>query len=93
MKKPIILLSILIAFLAFFNCDKNDSPEPLMPDINVIDISGESNWDYCVLGTEDYYFIKTNGSVPEGALFHSLKGGYDYSIFFMNYFVFKESNK
>lgn len=82
MKKPMTFLIVLITFLAFFSCNKDEDSKPDMPDINIIDISEESNWDYCVLGTEDYFFIRTNGSVPEAVLFHSADAGYDYSIFF-----------
>lgn len=82
MKKPISLLIVTITLLTIFSCNKDENSQPDIPDINIIDISGESNWDYYVLGSKDYYFIKTNGSVPEAVLFHSEDAGYDYSIFF-----------
>lgn len=82
MKKPIVFLVATITFLAFYSCNKDEDSKPDLPDISIVDISGESNWDYCVLGKKDYYFIKANGSVPEAVLFHSYEAGYDYSIFF-----------
>jgi len=84
MKRTIIFLITTITTLTFFSCNKDEGSKPEMPNINIIDISGESNWDYCVLGTKDYYFIKANGSMPEAVLFHSTDAGYEYSIFFNN---------
>lgn len=82
MIRPIFYLIAAFAFIVLFNCSKDEETKPEMPDINIIDISEETNWDFCVLGSKDYYFIKTNGSFPEAVLFHSSEAGYDYSIFF-----------
>jgi len=82
MKKSIIFLLFIVTTMVITSCKKDEKSKPDVPDISVIDISGESEWDYCVLGTHDYYFIKTNGSVPEAVLFHSSEANKDYSVFF-----------
>lgn len=84
MKKSTIFLFFIIIILALSSCNKDEGTKLNMPDINIIDISGESNWDYCVIGTEDYYFIKSNGSLPEAVLYHSSEANKNYSIFFSN---------
>lgn len=53
-----------------------------MPDIAIVDISHESEWDYWVGGKDDFYFIKADGSRPTAVLFHSAEAKKDYSIFF-----------
>ena len=84
MKKLTVFLFTAFAVLAFSSCKDDEDSKPDMPNINVIDISGESNWDYCVLGTNDYYFIKANGSIPEAVFFYSHEANQNYSIFFSN---------
>lgn len=86
MKKFIYLLLIIPLF--FTSCsDENDEPKlAKLPDVNVVDISQESDWDYWVFGKEDYYFIKANSSstLPESVLYHSSEINKDFSIFFAN---------
>lgn len=84
MKKLIYLLLIIPLFITSCS-DENEEPKLAeLPDINVVDISQESDWDYWVFGKDDYYFIKANSSstVPEAVLYHSSKINKDFSIFF-----------
>ncbi|WKK66350.1 LamG domain-containing protein [Lutimonas zeaxanthinifaciens] len=62
-------------------CDYNAGPAEL-PDINIVDLKDDSNWDYCVFGKEDYFFIKSKGSLPESVLYYSSEADKNYSIFF-----------
>ncbi len=83
MKKNFYLLLIII-FIASCS-DENEEPKLAeLPDVNVVDISQESDWDYWVFGKDDYYFIKENSSstLPESVLYHSSKINKDFSIFF-----------
>ena len=83
MKKNFYLILIII-FIASCS-DENEEPKLAeLPDVNVVDISQESDWDYWVFGKEDYYFIKTNSSstLPEAVLYHSSEINKDFSIFF-----------
>ena len=84
MEKFIYLLLFIPLFI--ISCsDDNDEPKFAdLPDISVVDISQESDWDYWVAGKEDYYYIKENSTstLPEAVLFHSSEANKDYSIFF-----------
>ena len=73
---------VVVESIFYYSVDEESKAK--IQDINIVDISDESYWDYCVIGTEDYYFIKTSGNLPEAVLFHSEDTGYDYSIFFTN---------
>ncbi|MDZ7822382.1 MAG: hypothetical protein U5N26_11605 [Candidatus Marinimicrobia bacterium] len=68
MKKYSYLLLIVVSFL-ISSCFDNQRQE--MPDINVIDISAETEWKYWVAGKEDGMFIKADNDVLEGVLFHA----------------------
>ncbi|RLD86177.1 MAG: hypothetical protein DRJ07_01440 [Bacteroidetes bacterium] len=84
MKKYCYLL--LIIPLLFAGCsDDNEEPKLAeLPDVNIVDISQESDWDFWVFGKDDYYFIKANSSstLPESVLYHSSEINKDFSIFF-----------
>lgn len=80
MKKSIIILMVLS--LGFFACNKDDDTKQQVPDISVVDVGGQSGWNYCVLGLEDYYFIKTENAMPSSVLFKSGQAGRDYSVNF-----------
>lgn len=86
MKK--ISLSLLVILIFISSCTKDSSEEVIdekkaMPQLSVIDISQESDWDYWVLGTEDYYFIEAGiNNLPKAALYHSSSINKDFSIFF-----------
>jgi hypothetical protein len=79
--KTYIIPLILIMIMPFLSDCKKEEKEKKLPDISIIDISDETEWDYEVVGKEDYYFIKTNNSSPEVVLFHSSEANKDYSIF------------
>lgn len=82
MKKSIVFLLFFAIILT--DCGIKEYLKPELPDINVVDISDESNWDYWVVGKKDYYYINTFRSIPEAVLFHSSEANKDYSIFFTN---------
>ncbi len=86
MKKFIYLLLIIPLFFTSCADDDNEPKFAELPDISVVDISQESEWDYWVAGKKDYYYIKANSSrtLPEAVLFHSSQDNKDYSIFFTN---------
>jgi len=80
MKYPVLFFMLATLFL--FGCEKDDKQNAPIPDIMVVDISGTSDWDYCVLGKQDYYFIKTSDNmVPEVVVFHSSQADKDFTIF------------
>jgi len=64
------------------SCEDKDEQFADMPDLNIIDVSQESDWEYCVIGKDDYYFIEANDFIPEVVLFHSTDDNIDYSITF-----------
>ena len=78
-----VLKYVLIFGLILVGCNKEDI-KPELPDISVVDISKESDWNYWVVGKSDYYYIKTENSKPKTVLFHSSEANKDYSIFFTN---------
>lgn len=80
MKNKSVLL-LLVFTLTLVGCKKKDS-KPELPDLTVVDISMESDWDYWVVGKADYYYIKAENSKPKTVLFHSSEANKDYSIFF-----------
>ena len=86
MKKSIILLLLMTFFVT--NCSKdggNEEPKLLeLPDVSVIDVGQDSDFDLWVLGKEDYFFIKANASLtyPEEVLYHSSELNKEFSIFF-----------
>ena len=84
MKKFIYILLIIPLFFTSCNDDDDEPKLADLPDISVVDISQESDWDYWVAGKKDYYYIKANSSrtLPVAALFHSSEANKDYSIFF-----------
>jgi hypothetical protein len=59
----------------------NSLGKPL-PDFSVVDISKESQWDYWVVGKEEYFYIYEENSKPNSVLFHSFKTGRDCAILF-----------
>jgi hypothetical protein len=85
MKKYIYLVFIIPLFLT--SCSKEDDDPEVnlleLPNINVVDISQESDWDYWVFSENDYYFIKVNSTstLPEAVLYHSSEINKDFSIF------------
>lgn len=78
MKNSIIV--ILVIVLAIAGCEKESDTVQTVPDISVIDVGGQSGWNYCVLGREDYYFIKTNNMMPEVVSFYSKNANREYSV-------------
>jgi hypothetical protein len=55
-----------------------------LPDFSVVNISPESEWDYWVVGKEEYFYIDEENSLPKSVFFHSSKNGKEkeYVIFF-----------
>ncbi len=86
MKKSVLIFAT--TFLIFTNCGKGDEPgqEDILkqefPEIAVVDISQETEWDYWVGGQEDYYFINASDGLPESLLYHSQEANKDYTVFF-----------
>ena len=76
--RPLIIISL--SLLLSVGCRKESKPE--LPEISIINISQESDWDYFVVGKKDYYFLKVENSLPNSVLFHSSEAKKDYSIFF-----------
>ena len=78
--KIVPILFFLAITLILLGCKKDSRPE--LPEISVINIGQESDWDYWVVGKNDYYYIKAENSLPKSVLFHSSEADKDYSIFF-----------
>jgi len=82
MERNYFALLLLVVFFIFTGCKKEENEKAETPDLSVISISQKSEWDYMVLGKEDYYFVKAkNSNTPEAVLFHSSEANKDYSIF------------
>ena len=68
--KTITYVLIFTSFVLFFNsCFEQNTPE--MPDINVVDISEESDWTYWVVGHDDDFYIKEDDGALTGVMFHA----------------------
>ncbi len=76
-------ISIVFTFV-LFGCGKDNDSTQQLPELSVIDVSAETNWDYMVVGKSDYYYIKANNNLPSAVVFHSKEANKDYSIFFTN---------
>ncbi len=81
MKNQTIIMFLIMA-MVLVGCNKDDKSKPELPDISVIEISQESDWNYCVIGKSDYYYIRDNGTTPDAVFFHSSEANKDYSINF-----------
>ncbi|MDD4032056.1 MAG: hypothetical protein PHS48_02295 [Bacteroidales bacterium] len=79
--KNIILLFILFACTFISGCAEQENPK-IVPDINVVNVSEETDWDYWVGGSDDYFFLKTDGPLPRFASFFSSETNKDYAVFF-----------
>jgi hypothetical protein len=87
MKTKTILITLIamlaLTTLVFQSCEKEEEQKPNLPDVSIVDISQETDWDYCVVGKSDYFYVKANNNnIPEAVLFHSKEANKDYSIFF-----------
>ena len=80
--KYLKFLFLLPMLYLIISCEDKDEQFADMPDLNIIDVSQESDWEYCVIGKDDYYFIEANDFIPEVVLFHSTDDNIDYSITF-----------
>lgn len=76
---------ILIIVFTIIACeeDSKDKYEP-MPDIAIVDISDDSDWDYWVVGKGDYFFIEESGGYPTAVSYHVADDNKNISIFFTN---------
>ena len=86
MKTKTILITLIailaVTALIFQSCKKEEEQKPNLPDVSIVDISQESDWDYWVVGKSDYFYVKANSNNnPEAVLFHSKEANKDYSIF------------
>jgi len=81
MKKQILFL-VLVLITVSFSCKKDEESKPPQPNISVVDISQDSDWDYWVAGKKDYYYIKTEYSKPSIVEFHSYEANKDMSVIF-----------
>ena len=82
-----LLFKTIILILLIYGCsDDDDSKQQLteLPDISIVDISQESDWDYWVVGKKDDYYIKKNPNtnLPKEVLFHSYEENKNFSILF-----------
>jgi len=73
--KTKFVLMLLIA-ISLFGCNKENEKEvDNLPQLIVVDVSQESDWDYWVVGDNgDYYFIKESNQKPELVFYHSANG-------------------
>jgi len=77
-----LILTGLFFLMVNISCEKQDEQtDPELPDISIVDISQESEWDYWVVGKKDYYYIKTENDIPRTVLYHASESDKDYSIF------------
>ncbi len=53
-----------------------------LPNFTAVDISNESEWDYWVVGKEEYFYIDEENSMPKSVFYHSFKNGKNYGITF-----------
>lgn len=67
----LISLSILLVTSA---CNKKQQDAPA---ISVIETSGETNWDYMVVGNNDYFFINQTNYLPNSVMYFP-DGGANY---------------
>ena len=76
-------VAIIICFFAV-QCKKTtESTQQLLPDISIVNVSEESNWNYWVVGPEDYFYVAENNSIPQTVLFRSSENNKDISIIFV----------
>lgn len=68
MKNLNIVIAISIGFL-FISCFDNQQRE--MPELNIVDISDETTWDYWVVGHDDDFYIKEEDGALSGVMFHA----------------------
>jgi hypothetical protein len=55
----------IIIVLLHYSCKKD---KDTIPDISIVDVSRETDWDYLIIGKEDHFYIKEstlNNSIPE----------------------------
>jgi len=81
MKTNYAFLLIVFVFMGF-SCKKDEKKKPDLPDISVVDISQESEWDYWVAGHDDNYFVKSENSKPTIVQFYSKQANKDFTVFF-----------
>jgi hypothetical protein len=73
---------VIICFLAF-QCKKTtESTQLELPDISIVDVSQESNWDYWIVGPDDNFYLTENNSIPQSVLYRSTATNKDISIIF-----------
>ncbi len=84
-KKSFFAIALLLSF-SFYSCTKTDDDveeeKPPQPELSVVNISQETDWNYEVIGLKDHYYIKTNDdNVPSAVEFYSKEADKNYSIF------------
>ncbi len=58
------------------------SIKKMLPDFTVVDVHNESDWEYWVVGKEEYFFIEEENFLPKFVFYHSFKENKDYGITF-----------
>ncbi len=77
-----VSIVVIICFLAF-QCKKTTESTILdLPDISIVDVSQDSNWDYWVVGPDDNFYLTENNSIPQSVLYRSTTTNKDISIIF-----------
>lgn len=66
----------------WFPFEYEEPPKKDLPDFTAVDISNESDWDYWVVGKEEYFYIDAENSLPKFVFLHSFKTAKDYGITF-----------
>ncbi len=85
--KKIIYVLFAISIIAV-SCSEDEVSSEIqkqpLPEFSVINVSQDSNWDYWVLGKEDYYLIEANAkkSLPKSAVYHSESLDENFTILF-----------
>jgi len=84
-------LFVLFVFALFINgCGKSDDPVieeeiievPELPEVSIVDVSGDSEWDYWVVTKGDYFFIKEENGEPNAIYYYNSTVKKDYTMFF-----------
>jgi len=85
MKNKALFLIALLLMGTLYSCKKDDDGDEVqdpLPELSIVDISQETEWNYEVIGLKDHYYIKTDeNNILSGVEFYSKEADKDYSIF------------
>jgi hypothetical protein len=86
MKKLLILFIFAIVFIG---CGKSDESEvvpvveaPELPDVSIVDVSNESDWDYWVVTKGDYFLVKGENEKAQVASYYNSTEDKSYTMIF-----------